>query len=99
MFSENNDGNKEDFLTDTDSDLIPLVTGSPVYVSKSDLVRIFSSKPPVYTVRLAELIFGKEQLIRCSMNKKKNNHLEKTDPIKMKSLIGKWNTQYSYHIF
>lgn len=41
---------------------IPLHAGSQVFVYKEDLIRIYSTRPAVYTAHLAELVFGKKVL-------------------------------------
>lgn len=40
--------------------MIALHAGSPVYVSKEELVKIFDPKPSVYTCKLGMLLFGQE---------------------------------------
>lgn len=49
-----------------ESDTIPLHKGSAYRVSKTDLIRIYTSQPAVYTVRLADLVFGKDTLASVS---------------------------------
>ncbi|XP_059611352.1 modifier of mdg4-like isoform X11 [Phlebotomus argentipes] len=66
-------------------DLIPLHSGSSVYVSKKDLITIFTNKPHVYTSRLADLLFGREALLACK--EKYTINLSQLDPVKLKSLI------------
>uniref|UniRef100_A0A1B0CAM1 FLYWCH-type domain-containing protein n=1 Tax=Lutzomyia longipalpis TaxID=7200 RepID=A0A1B0CAM1_LUTLO len=73
------------FTWDNPTDLIPLHSGSVVYVSKKDLISIFTNKPPVYTSRLADLLFGEEALLACK--EKYNVNLTSLDPVKLKSLI------------
>lgn len=46
--------------------MIPLYAGSTVYVYKADLLKIFHENPKVYTGRLANLLFGSENLRKCS---------------------------------
>ena len=42
--------------------LIPLHHGSSVYVDKHDILKIFTNKPALYTVRLLEMVFGTDVL-------------------------------------
>lgn len=72
-------------------DLIPLHSGSSVYVSKKDLINIFTNKPHVYTSRLADLLFGQEALVACK--EKYSVNLSHLDPVKLKSLISTINCQ------
>ncbi|XP_037029100.1 modifier of mdg4 isoform X8 [Bradysia coprophila] len=63
---------------------VPLHTGSTVYVSKNDLMKIYTDKPDVYIKRLADLIFGTE--IRQPTGRKRNN-LDDLDAVRLKSFI------------
>lgn len=65
---------------------VPLHTGSTVYVSKNDLIKIYSEKPDVYIKRLADLVFGTE--IRTAPDNMKNT-LDVLDATRLKSFISK----------
>lgn len=49
------------------STMIPLHTGSRVYINKHDILEIFTNKPALYTVRLIELVFGTDVLKNACM--------------------------------
>lgn len=49
-----------------DSNMMALHTGSRVYVQKEDIMKIYCVKPALYSIRLAELVFGfKTMTISC----------------------------------
>lgn len=66
---------------------IPLHTGSKVFVSKLDLIRIYTPAPAIYTARLADLLFGTEVLQRTTMYSKYQSSLDVLDPVRVASLI------------
>lgn len=82
----------EEPVTVFNSGMIPLHSGSTVFVAKSDLQRIFTPKYNIYAGRLVENVFGKEfilnkirdEIISCENNPKKT-HIE-LDPVKMFSI-------------
>jgi hypothetical protein len=55
----------EDIKLQLGPNMIPLHPKSSVYVNKNDILKIFTDKPALYSVRLAELVYGMENL-RCS---------------------------------
>ena len=57
----------ETTLLKDDPNLMALHIGSRVYVRKEDIVKIFCDKPALYSVRLAEMIFGKNVLMESCM--------------------------------
>lgn len=65
--------------------MIPLHAGSNVYISKSDLVRIFTPNPSLYTSRLADLIFSQE--LREASTKQGKDRLSLLDQTRLSSLI------------
>lgn len=74
-------------------DMIPLHAGSTVYVPKSDLIRIYTTNPSVYTGRLAELVFGRSTLVDAILNKSYTGCKNKAeyfnlDAIKLQSILG-----------
>lgn len=66
-------------------EMIPLHAGSNVYISKSDLVRIFTPNPSLYTSRLADLIFSQE--LREASTKQGKDRLSLLDQTRLSSLI------------
>lgn len=50
-----------------DPNMMALHVGSRVHVRRADIVKIFTPKPALYTVRLTELIFGKKVLEHSCM--------------------------------
>lgn len=50
-----------------------LHVGSRVHVKKGDIVKIFTDKPALYSVRLAELIFGEKVLRESCMPEEKDS--------------------------
>ncbi|EAT43952.1 AAEL004637-PA [Aedes aegypti] len=60
---------------------VPLYSGSSVYISLKDLIRIYSPKPALYTARLLDTVFGREVLISV-------DDAELLDPPKLQSVIG-----------
>lgn len=74
---------------------VPLHTGSTVYVSKNDLMKIYSDKPDVYIKRLADLIFGTE--IRTTPGNVRNT-LDALDATRLKSFISKIQTNDTRHV-
>lgn len=66
---------------------IPLHIGSQVFVSKLDLIRIYTPAPDLYTARLADLLFGTEVLQRTTMYSKYQSSLDVLDPVRVASLI------------
>lgn len=50
-----------------DPSLIALHSGSKVYVRKADILKIFCDKPALYSIRLADLIFGVKTLTYSCM--------------------------------
>lgn len=65
---------------------VPLHAGSTVYVSKNDLIKIYSDKPDVYIKRLADLIFASD--IRTTPANVKNS-LDALDATRLKSFMSK----------
>lgn len=47
--------------------MMALHSGSRVFVRKDDILKIFCDKPALYSVRLAELVFGVNTLEISSM--------------------------------
>lgn len=46
--------------------MMALHTGSRVYVQKEDILKIYCEKPALYSIRLAELVFGvKTMTLSC----------------------------------
>lgn len=48
-------------------DMMALYNGSRVFVRRDDILKIFCDKPALYSVRLAELVFGEETLCKSCM--------------------------------
>ncbi|TDG44616.1 hypothetical protein AWZ03_008937 [Drosophila navojoa] len=46
---------------------IPLFAGSDVFVSKTDLAKLFVPIPPIYTSRVTDLVIGKDKLKRIAL--------------------------------
>lgn len=65
--------------------MMPLHTGSQVFVSKTDLIKAFDPKPQIYTYKLAMLIFG--QKISEKRPAQKGDLLQHLDQRKLNSLI------------
>lgn len=86
-------------------DMIPLYSGSTVFVAKRDLQGIFTPKYNIYAGRLAEKVFGKEFLMKqirdeiksCENNSKKPQI--ELDPVKLFSIISNLNLFYFVFIF
>lgn len=62
-----NSQNEGPLLKADDPNLVALHAGSRVYVRKDDIVKIFCDKPALYSVRLAEMIYGKNVLMESCM--------------------------------
>lgn len=71
-------------------DRVPLHSGSDVYISTKDLIRIYTPKPALYTSRLVELIFGREVLLNACVTRTSNTgHLKPLEEKTLRSVIGK----------
>ncbi|XP_023175643.2 modifier of mdg4-like isoform X6 [Drosophila hydei] len=46
---------------------IPLFAGSSVFVSKTDLAKLYVPIPPIYTSRVTDLVIGKDKLRRIAL--------------------------------
>lgn len=81
-------------------DMIPLHAGSDVYVPKSDLIRIYTTNPAVYTGRLAELVFGRDSLVNAKVIKGDNKtNILTLDSIKLKSILGLCMNNFSLFFY
>lgn len=67
--------------------MIPLHPGSRVYIAKDDILSIFSNKPALYTVRLAELIFGTDALQYSCLPGDIHSDMEPLDEVVLSSII------------
>lgn len=72
----------------TTGDLVPLVKGCKHRVSKQKLVSIYTPHPALYTVRLAELVFGKETLDHAAKSSR-SNPTAFLDQSKLESFVSK----------
>lgn len=73
-------------------EMIALHPGSQVFVSKEDLVNIYTDKPALYTARLTGLVFGEKQLQQSKMPEEKltvPSSLETLNSEMINSIIGK----------
>lgn len=64
--------------------LIPLHIGSRVYVNKHDILKIFTNKPALYTIRLLEMVFGTEVLKRSCLSDERDEE-NKLVPLELDS--------------
>lgn len=71
------------------SEMMALHSGSRVYVKKDDILGIFCDKPALYSVRLAELVFGDEVLQRSCLPDEINPKYEPLDAEILNAIIGK----------
>ncbi|XP_055594640.1 modifier of mdg4-like isoform X3 [Uranotaenia lowii] len=51
----------------TSLDKVPLHSGSTVFVTTKDLIRIYTTKPALYTARLVEIVFGRETMMKSCL--------------------------------
>lgn len=68
--------------------MIALHKGSVYKVPKKDLMTIYSPHPAIYTFRLAELVFGKENLVSISKDQY-DTQINLLDQDKLESFISK----------
>lgn len=73
------------------SDSIPLFAGCKYMVKKSDLKRIYSPKPALYTVRLTEILFNKKELQESYLGRMSHSgdDLKELDPDRVAAISSK----------
>lgn len=74
-----------------EGDMIALHPGSSVFVSKDDLVNIYTDKHSLYTARLTGLVFGEKVLEKSKMPEEKLSEslpLETLSSETINSIIG-----------
>lgn len=81
----------ETALLKDDPNLMALHIGSRVYVRKEDIVKIFCDKPALYSVRLAEMIFGKNVLMESCMPDERASHMTPLNSEILDSIISENN--------
>lgn len=69
-------------------DEIPLHKGCNIFINKSQLLEIYTPHPALYTIRLAEIVFGRETLSTASKDSL-DNALDLLDQNVLGSVIGK----------
>lgn len=67
--------------------LMPLHNGSHHFVKKDDLLKIFTDKPALYSVRLAGLVFGEDTLRISRMPDENDTKYEPLDGDTLNSII------------
>lgn len=72
--------------------MIPLHSGSSVYVAKDELIKAFDMKPAIYACQLAKLIFGKDFLPKKTVQF--GEELSHLDPKKMMALISEFESHF-----
>lgn len=70
------------------AEMMALYSGSRVYVRKEDILKIFCDKPALYSVRLAELVFGEEALQKSRMPDDNNSKCVPLDEEVLNAIIG-----------
>lgn len=71
------------------SNMMALHNGSQVFVRKDDILKIFTDRPALYSVRLASLVFGEENLKTSCMPDESNPKLTPLDNEVLDSVISK----------
>lgn len=71
------------------AEMMALYNGSRVFVKKDDILKIFCDKPALYSVRLAELVFGDEVLQKSCLPDETNSKLTPLDEEILNAIIGK----------
>lgn len=74
--------------------MMALHIGSRVYVQKQDILKIYCEKPALYSIRLAELIFGVKTMKLSCMPEDDNPELTPLDEECLDSIIS--NTSLNY---
>ena len=67
--------------------MMALHTGSRVYVQKEDILKIYCVKPALYSIRLAELVFGVKTMTLSCMPDDDNPNLTPLDDECLDSII------------
>lgn len=70
--------------------MIAIHPKSKVYVDKNDILKIFTDKPALYSVRLAELVFGVQNLAYSKMPDDKTSSYPPLNAIVLDSIISKF---------
>lgn len=73
------------------ANMMALHNGSRVYVRKDDILKIFCDKPPLYSVRLTQLVFGQETLQFSCMPDETDPKLTPLNEEILESIISKLN--------
>jgi hypothetical protein len=69
-----------------DLTLIPLHVGSDIFISKQDVMNVWTMKPALYVVRLAKVVFGESAFNEAA--KKFDGELDGLDQKKLKAIQG-----------
>lgn len=72
-----------------DTNMMALHTGSRVYVQKEDIMKIYCVKPALYSIRLAELVFGFKTMTLSCMPDDDNPNYTPLDDECLDSIISK----------
>ncbi|XP_062556374.1 modifier of mdg4-like isoform X8 [Armigeres subalbatus] len=74
--------------TEAAPSIVPLHNGSNTYISTKDLVNIYTPKAALYTARLIDVIFGRDNLIHACLNRTEHSgDLVPLDKDKLASVI------------
>lgn len=72
-----------------EGNMMALHTGSRVYVQKEDILKIYCVKPALYSIRLAELVFGVKTMALSCMPDEDDPNLTPLDEECLDSIISK----------
>ncbi|XP_062703353.1 uncharacterized protein LOC134285805 isoform X1 [Aedes albopictus] len=75
-------------VAEAPSTMVPLHSGSAIFISTIDLVSIYTPKAALYTARLIDVIFGRQTLLKACVSRTENSgDLVPLDEDKLKSVI------------
>lgn len=89
-------GKAQGILTNN-ANMMALHNGSRVFVRKDDILKIFTDKAPLYSIRLATLVFGEENLKTSCMPDEADSQLTPLNSEILESVISKCISSQSIH--